>query len=451
MRPFTHSAAHGQSAMRPNSRAGWLVALLAVAAVSTALSAQQDSTSQPAPAPQTPPAQSPPAQSPPADTQHAASPTADTMTKPAAVVMPAASDTTQASNPSDSTQGGQTHTVKKGDTLWDLSQTYLNDPFLWPEIYRINTTIVRDPHWIYPGQVLHIPGGVQNVAADQVDQMEPRFEPEAVPMRSGGATVFREDFKKRLAGGDHLEPTSVEYAHTPVRVGEFYAAPWLDAVGGPKGQGKLVATAEIPGIAKTLAVAERLGPETRAYITLPAGIVAAKGDRLVVFNRGPILLDGGQVMQPTAIVQVEATDNGGEATTVRIIQQYDEVLIGQSVMPLDRFNMSTDAHAAPLQLGPQARVIYIPSRALLPTIGFYVILDATTKDGIKVGDEFTLYRAREKATVPGTMDQVTLPEEPIALAQVVRVTDHGTTAIILDQRQPSIKIGTPARLTARMP
>ena len=357
-------------------------------------------------------------------------------------------DSMQAS-PSDSTQTGQTHTVKKGDTLWDLSQTYLNDPFLWPEIYRVNTTIVRDPHWIYPGQVLRIPGGgVQNVASDQ---MEPRFEPEAVPMRSGGPTVFHEDISKRLSGGSHLEPTSLEYEHTPVRVGEFYAAPWLDAVGGPKGQGKLVATAEIPGIAKTLAVAERLGPETRAYITLPAGIVAAKGDRLMVFNRGPVLQDGGEVMQPTAIVQVEATDNGGEATTVRIIQQYDEVLIGQSVMPLDRFNMSTDAHAAPLALGPQSHVIYVPSRAVLPSIGSYIILDATAKDGVKLGDEFTLYRPREKAPIPGTADEVTLPEEPIALAQVVKVTDHGTTAIILDQRQPSIKEGTAARVTARMP
>ena len=443
MRPFTHSAAHGHSATRPNSHAGWLVALLAVVAVSTALPAQQDSTSQPAPAPQTPPAQAPA----PADTQ-AAHQSADTTHVPAAVMTPTPSDTTQA-NPSDSTQvSGQTHTVKKGDTLWDLSQTYLNDPFLWPEIYRINTTIVRDPHWIYPGQVLRIPGGgVQNVA----DQMEPRLAPEAVPMRSGGPTVFHEDFSKRLSGGNHLEPTSLEYAHTPVRVGEFYAAPWLDAVGGPKSQGKLVATAEIPGIAKTESVAERLGPATRAYITLPAGIVAAKGDRLVVFKRGPVLIDGGQLMQPTAIVQVEATDNGGEATTVRIIQQYDEVEIGQSVMPLDRFNMSTDAHAAPLALGPQAHVIFVPSRAVLPSVGSYVILDATTKDGVKLGDEFTLYRPREKAPIPGTSDQVTLPEEPIALAQVVKVTDRGTTAIILDQRHPSIKEGTAARLTARMP
>src|SRR5687768_2058977 len=339
----------------------------------------------------------------------------------------------------------RTHVVKTGDTLWDLAGAYLSDPFLWPEIYRINTDVVEDPHWIYPGEVLQIPGpGELTVAADQPLPVEQGVEDQ----RPVGPTIFARaqtgpSYRARQLTANRRVASPDEMERAAVREGEFLAAPWMDRNGGPEQHGRIVATAELPGIGQA-SDPIRLAPHDRIYVTLPRDVGATAGERYLAYELGPAMPQG-QIVVPTGILVVEKPGTD-EATLVRIERMFGDVKIGNRFIPLERIQLPTDARPAPVDIGVRSRVIWIASHAVLPSIQHYLLLDASRKDGVSLGDQFTLMHRRVELD-----GGVRLPEQPVALAQVVRVTGRGATVMIVDQVQPKVREGMEARLTAKMP
>jgi hypothetical protein len=352
----------------------------------------------------------------------------------------------------------RTHTVKTGDTLWDLAQLYLGDPFKWPEIYRRNQSTIQDPNLIYPDQVIIISGDVMPTAGTPADTAMAAEQPvdtmamdslmmdstggQVEPVAPPSMTIFNPD-RFRVVRGER-QSLRIQDPASAVRAGDFLQAPFMWADNGVGGAGRIIEGSSTDGIGITNT--ERpIQYMEQLWLSVPDGVPGMRNDRLLVFRYGPRVSGQGRVVIPTGIVRLSGDAANGRAQAI-VIAKFEDIFVDQGVMPLDTLQMDAGVYPQRVEFGLATRISYMYGEPVLPPVGHQVIFAANEGDGLKPGDQITLMVPGGKAA-----DGTELPPQDIAVAQITRVTQWGASAIIMSQTDGGIITGMAGRVTGKMP
>ncbi len=349
----------------------------------------------------------------------------------------------------------ETVTVKAGDTLWGLSRQYLGDPFLWPDIYRLNTRVVEDPHWIYPGEVLRLASSDAVSAVPTTDT--PPAQPDSAvavqaPAARPAAPAVRADtdatdMSALFSQGRRNEVMRetlrayVDQPYRPLRRSEFYSSGFLTE-GHDLPFGRLTGRVTPDQIA---VLSDRTAGllYTEMTVAPPARATYQVGDSLLIVTLGPDVEDHGRIVIPTGLARVIDVRDG--QYVVSIVAVYGPIRSDQLILPAEHFADAGSARAVAIADGVEARVLGGQADRPLEKPQDVIFIDKGRKDGIAPGDIFEVRRT----AMPSGAKAVT---EVVATLQVVRVNEGTATTRIISLTSPNLKAGTmEARQVARLP
>jgi hypothetical protein len=314
----------------------------------------------------------------------------------------------------DSPQQERVHVVRPGETLWDIARTYLNDPFLWPEIFRLNADVVEDPARIYPAERLVLPGGG--------------------PVSDGG-------FAQQPQAGDGPRVRFAERAERPaVLQGDFYRASFV------------AASAEVPLVGRFMEpeyqsvvqnrITQAINLYDRIYVRVDPAAVQV-GDRLHFLREGRVIDRRRRLYEPTGVGTVAALD--GQTATVVVVGLYDPLEVGNLAIPMEAFPIRGTERPSPVSADLQGKILAFEQDRPLQRPESILFLDIGRSAGVAVGDEFESYEP------PTERRWGTRPELPVSRMQVVKVTEGTASVRVTHLSQPRIAVGQPVRRVARMP
>lgn len=349
--------------------------------------------------------------------------------------------------PDTASSEGSAHEVRRGDTLWDLAGRYLQDPVRWPEIHALNTEVVEDPHWIYPGEVLALPADASRVAAALRARVQPGAgqtagrgaaaglaDPSGVS-RFGGTSVFDESPRS----GDRLGQLDIEELRPspPVSRSDFYRAPFL--VEPEAARTSAVTMRKLEGNPLGLSIPAGIKLHDRVVLTLN-GLAVLPGETLQAVRLGDRIARHGRVAHSMALLRVvEAEGDSARAVVVRMFGNYR---VGDPVLRAAEFRpVPVERRTAESRLS--ARVLGIEVDQPLLGQGDFLFLDAGADLGLTPGDEFALFQPHEPDAATARW------EDRQAMARVVRTGPSTSTAMIVRLEDTGAAKGSPGRLALR--
>lgn len=292
------------------------------------------------------------------------------------------------------------YVVQVGDTLWDISATFLRDPWYWPEIWYVNPDI-ENPHLIYPGDVLgliYIDGQprITNIRASSY-----RLSPQAriTPLSQAVTSIPFEDIAAFLSSGVVLEKDQAD------------ALPYLLRTRGDH----LIASAGNEVYVRGVS-ADVTG--TR-YNVIHVGdpLIDPDDNRLVGYHG--ILIGEGRLRR------------SGDPATVALTDSKQEAIIGDRFLP--------EAVDVPLNFFPRSPSSQIDGRIMavvggVTQIGQYqvVVMNRGSNNGLSVGDVLAIFKAGETVKDRIQGGNVKLPDEEAGTVMVFKTYDRISYGLVME-------------------
>ncbi|HEX7890356.1 MAG TPA: LysM domain-containing protein [Ramlibacter sp.] len=328
-----------------------------------------------------------------------------------------------------------TYTVKSGDTLWGISGMFLKSPWRWPELWGMNMDQVRNPHRIYPGQILYLEK-VDGLARLRIGQ----------PPAGTALDTVRVSPRTRLAG---LVDTSIP------TLPPHLIEPFLN-------EAILVNDAEtLENAPRIVAVPEDrvlITQGDRAYARGMTGTPLVERDPRVsdnfrVFRNATPLRDPGtrqvlgfeaKYLGSAELVRGEGVKDVSSATqaatmlvpaTIDITRAKEEIRVGDRLLPEPARMLGSYVPHAPVHAVDGTIVSVYGDAVAMAGQSQVVVINKGLADGVETGHVLAIQKAGRRIvdrSKDGERAHLQLPDERNGLMMVFRSFDRLSYALVLD-------------------